>query len=148
MYTRRDIFYFLGTDYCCGKISFWLSFVYLFISFFFFLFLFCCCCCRRHFVKEYISWGVDINSTVRSSWRFNLMKLINQGSNWIKASQRYFIILLGMFMQRRRRRKEAMRLPYHATDNTGAEGALESSCLSDAGLLVLSVGFPNLEKLS
>lgn len=51
-------------------------------------------------------------------------------------------------MQRRRRRKEATRLPYHGTDNTGAEGVLDSSCLSDAGLIALSVGFPNLEKLS
>ncbi|KAG6575027.1 putative protein phosphatase 2C 35, partial [Cucurbita argyrosperma subsp. sororia] len=51
----------------------------------------------------------------------------------------------------RRRRNEVMRLPFkshHATHNTGTEGAAESSCLSDAGLIALSVGFPNLEKLS
>ncbi|KAG7026269.1 F-box/LRR-repeat protein 4, partial [Cucurbita argyrosperma subsp. argyrosperma] len=51
----------------------------------------------------------------------------------------------------RRRRNEVMCLPFNshnATDNTGAEGALESSYLSDAGLIALSVGFPNLEKLS
>lgn len=56
-----------------------------------------------------------------------------------------------MSMQGRRRRNEVMCLPFnshHATDNTGAEGALESSYLSDAGLIALSVGFPNLEKLS
>ena len=60
-------------------------------------------------------------------------------------------ILLGMSMQGRRRRNEVMRLPFkshHATHNTRTEGAPESSCLSDAGLIALSVGFPNLEKLS